>query len=329
VTLAVHSSEGRSYRSIREVLDLLTPEFPDVTISKIRFLESRGLIEPERTPSGYRKFFPADVDRLRWILKQQSEHFLPLKVIKGRLEQGALFEAELSAAEPSLFDAAIAAPEPTNEGSTNEPAEAKPAPKLGGGGDEPPTGPESAAGNSPAPVRPAAPITPAVEVPAVAPAAPETPAATPAAAVSEPATVPPVRERAPSVSRRASSDTAYSVAELIGATGATEELVEELVEFGLISARLVRGSQTFGSEALEVTRLAAGFAEFGIEPRHLKSVRFAAERQALVYSQIVAPLLRQRNGATRERATTDLANMAAMGAKLYEAFLHSVLHDLA
>jgi hypothetical protein len=75
--------------------------------------------------------------------------------------------------------------------------------------------------------------------------------------------------------------------------------------------------------------LAAGFAEFGIEPRHLKSLRFAAERQALLYSQIVAPLLRQRNVATRERATADLTNMAVMGAKLYEAFLNSVIRELA
>ena len=71
--------------SIGEVLSLLQDEFPDVTISKIRFLESQGLIDPERTPSGYRKFYEADIDRLRWILVQQREHFLPLKVIKDRL----------------------------------------------------------------------------------------------------------------------------------------------------------------------------------------------------------------------------------------------------
>ena len=75
----------RPYLSIGEVLALVKDEFPDVTISKIRFLESQGLIDPERTPSGYRKFYEADVDRLRWILRQQREHFLPLKVIKGRL----------------------------------------------------------------------------------------------------------------------------------------------------------------------------------------------------------------------------------------------------
>ncbi|HEX9548052.1 MAG TPA: MerR family transcriptional regulator, partial [Acidimicrobiales bacterium] len=79
----------RTHLSIGEVLSLLREEFPDVTISKIRFLESQGLLDPERTPSGYRKFYDDDIERLRWILRQQREHFLPLKVIKGRLsEQG-------------------------------------------------------------------------------------------------------------------------------------------------------------------------------------------------------------------------------------------------
>jgi len=78
----------RAYMSIGEVLALLQGEFPDVTISKIRFLESQGLIDPERTPSGYRKFYPADIERLRWILREQRENFLPLKVIKDRLESG-------------------------------------------------------------------------------------------------------------------------------------------------------------------------------------------------------------------------------------------------
>ena len=75
----------RAYLSIGEVLDLLQEEFPDITISKIRFLESQGLLDPERTPSGYRKFYDDDIERLRWILRQQRENFLPLKVIKGRL----------------------------------------------------------------------------------------------------------------------------------------------------------------------------------------------------------------------------------------------------
>jgi DNA-binding transcriptional MerR regulator len=84
----------RSHLSIGEVLSLLREEFPDVTISKIRFLESQGLVDPERTPSGYRKFYEHDVERLSWILRQQREHFLPLKVIRGRLaELGSSFSA--------------------------------------------------------------------------------------------------------------------------------------------------------------------------------------------------------------------------------------------
>ncbi|MEO6821407.1 MAG: MerR family transcriptional regulator, partial [Candidatus Nanopelagicales bacterium] len=71
---------------IGSVLALLRPDFPDVTISKIRFLETEGLVEPERTSSGYRKFSPADLDRLRYVLACQRDHYLPLKVIREHLE---------------------------------------------------------------------------------------------------------------------------------------------------------------------------------------------------------------------------------------------------
>jgi len=75
----------RNYQSIGEVLVAVKAEFPDITISKIRFLESEGLITPERTPSGYRKFYSDDVERLRSILRMQRDEYLPLKVIKERL----------------------------------------------------------------------------------------------------------------------------------------------------------------------------------------------------------------------------------------------------
>jgi DNA-binding transcriptional MerR regulator len=75
----------RNYQSIGEVLVSVKTEFPDITISKIRFLEAEGLIEPERTPSGYRKFYAPDVDRLKSILRMQRDEYLPLKVIKERL----------------------------------------------------------------------------------------------------------------------------------------------------------------------------------------------------------------------------------------------------
>lgn len=80
-------SRSRDYLSIGEVLDAIKVDFPDVSISKIRFLESEGLINPERTGSGYRKFYDPDVARLRYILSLQREHFLPLRVIRERLAE--------------------------------------------------------------------------------------------------------------------------------------------------------------------------------------------------------------------------------------------------
>ena len=72
--------------SIGAVLDLLRPEFPDVTISKIRFLEAEGLVTPQRTPSGYRRFTAYDCARLRFVLTAQRDQYLPLKVIKEQLD---------------------------------------------------------------------------------------------------------------------------------------------------------------------------------------------------------------------------------------------------
>ncbi|MCI3948301.1 MAG: MerR family transcriptional regulator [Acidimicrobiales bacterium] len=124
-------ADGERPRSIGEVLDLLKDEFPDITISKIRFLEGQGLLDIERTPSGYRKFHDDDVARLRWILSQQREHFLPLRVIRERLARSG---GEVPApAEPApavdLTDPADApqpVPEPAAVGARSEPAPAPP-----------------------------------------------------------------------------------------------------------------------------------------------------------------------------------------------------------
>ncbi len=105
----------RNYQSIGEVLVSLKAEFPDITISKIRFLEAKGLIEPERTPSGYRKFYEADVERLRSILKMQRGEYLPLKVIKERL---AKQQAEPEEVAADLVDAEDAADEDLVEPAT-------------------------------------------------------------------------------------------------------------------------------------------------------------------------------------------------------------------
>ncbi|MGO9456330.1 MAG: MerR family transcriptional regulator [Acidimicrobiales bacterium] len=108
----------RAYLSIGDVLTLLREEFPDVTISKIRFLESQGLVNPERSPSGYRKFYEQDVERLRWVLRQQREHFLPLKVIRDRLAQEDGESMEISA-PPAAIAALL---QPTAAGTSAPPA---------------------------------------------------------------------------------------------------------------------------------------------------------------------------------------------------------------
>lgn len=117
---------GRPFLSIGEVLAALKPEFADVTVSKIRFLESEGLITPNRTNSGYRTFYPADLERLRTILKMQRESFLPLKVIRERLaslDAGTITPEQATA--PAPITIVPAAPEaavaPSPEVATDEP----------------------------------------------------------------------------------------------------------------------------------------------------------------------------------------------------------------
>jgi DNA-binding transcriptional MerR regulator len=94
----------RNYQSIGEVLVSVKTEFPDITISKIRFLESEGLIDPERTPSGYRKFYDKDVDRLRSILRMQRDEYLPLRVIKERLLEQESLDGDGAAAPVEVSD---------------------------------------------------------------------------------------------------------------------------------------------------------------------------------------------------------------------------------
>jgi DNA-binding transcriptional MerR regulator len=113
-------SRSRDYLSIGEVLEAIKADFPDVSISKIRFLESEGLINPERTGSGYRKFYDPDVARLRYILSLQKDHFLPLKVIRERLA-----EADASGSIPEIApsgDGSVTAARAAANGSSKSPS---------------------------------------------------------------------------------------------------------------------------------------------------------------------------------------------------------------
>jgi DNA-binding transcriptional MerR regulator len=238
----------RAFMSIGEVLTLLKDEFPDVTISKIRFLESQGLLDPERTPSGYRKFYENDVARLRWILRQQREHFLPLKVIKGRLTGDADNDAA------ALGDM---------------------------GGDEATT-----------PSRPGI----------IALTDPDPLAAAP-------------------------TGVSLTLQELASACGLEIDDIKELERYGLVAGRPVGGTDYYADDALAAANLAAGFMKFGVEARHLRMYKTAAEREASFFEQVVMPMLKQRNPDARRQAVETLNELARLGQGLRGAMLRSALRE--
>lgn len=236
----------RAYLSIGEVLALLKEEFPDITISKIRFLESQGLLDPERTPSGYRKFYEADVERLRWILRQQREHFLPLKVIKGKLGAG-------EAPGPTRADGRR-----TADGSGDE--------VRVDVGDEPPR-------------------------PLLAEA----------------------------------SGASLTLDELCAASGLAAADIAELERFGMLAGKPVAGVVYYDEDALLVANLAAAFRRYGVQARHLRMYRTAAEREAGFAEQLVLPLLKQRNPESRRQAVATLEELARLGQRMRAAMLRQLL----
>ncbi len=280
----------RSHLSIGEVLSLLQDDFPDVTISKIRFLESQGLLDPERTPSGYRKFYEPDIERLRWILRHQRDHFLPLKVIKDRLEESAAQGLVVPPDEPLPVPPAVA-PSLFEEG-------AGPAPESGAAAVE-----ESAPG--PPPERPARPV-PSRPAPALPPL--------------------PVTE-APNPLDAGPTGGSFSLEELATASGLTTRELAELERFGLLVGHIVGGDTFYDGDAMVVARTAAGFVRFGIEARHLRMYKVAAEREAGFMEQVVMPLLKQRNPTARKQAAENLAELARLGEQLRAALLRTALSD--
>jgi len=269
----------RPHLSIGEVLALLQDDFPDVTISKIRFLESQGLLDPERTPSGYRKFYDDDIARLRWILAQQRDNFLPLKVIKERLA-AATTAADLDASP-------VEAPEPRASPATAEPATGGRAPDP-----EPETEPET---TEPMPVPDRAALADALE------------------------------RRA---AERAVTEVSLTRAELAAAAGLAERDVDALESFGLIAGRSIGREVVYDGNGLLVARLAAGFIGQGLEVRHLRMFKVAAEREAGVFEQLVAPLVRQRNPESRRRTAARLDELAHLGHELRDALLRQALRSI-
>ncbi len=219
--------------SIGAVLNALRDEFPDITISKIRFLESEGLVEPRRTPAGYRKFSAHDVERLGQVLRMQRDHYLPLKVIREHLD-------------------------------AMERGEAVPLPMLGRQRDGE-SAPEPAEG--------------------------------------------------PTVARIGRD-------ELLAAAGIGEQELKEWESYGLL-APLSDGA--YDAEAVTVASLVVQLGRFGIEPRHLRVMKAAADREAGLVDQVVAPLKRHRNPQTRAHAEARTKELAGLAVKLHAALVQTAL----
>jgi DNA-binding transcriptional MerR regulator len=230
--------------SIGEVLTHLRADFPDITISKIRFLETEGLVRPDRTPSGYRKFSPSDVSRLRYVLAQQRDHYLPLRVIKDQLD---------------AIDRGLVPPGP--------------------GG------------------------VPRVPHLAIADNAP---------------TAEHFRPVVPTL--RLSRD------ELLNATGLNAEQLDELEQFGMIGAR---PGGHYDDDALAVGQVVAELARYGLEGRHLRAFRTAAEREIGLFSQVVGPMARQKGADAKARAEEAVRDLASLSVRLHAALVQIGLREVA
>ena len=242
---------GAGHLSIGEVLGLLLEEFPDVTISKIRFLESQGLIEPERTPSGYRKFFDDDVELLRVILREQRENFLPLRVIKDRIDSGEI--------ETPATRRRRAAAEPTADAGADASRRPRPARRRGRR--------RRAAAGADAP-------------PAARPAPP--------AAAADAGAEPRRRRRRPRAGAPSSPADARRAA--AGRARQPRRAVRDGVGHAATSSPSSRSTasspqrsgagELYGDDAVEIAAAAGGFLRAGVDARHLRAWRTSVEREA-------------------------------------------------
>ncbi len=320
--MSAGASTSPSHLSIGDVLNHLRQEFPDITISKIRFLESQGLIDPERTPSGYRKFYDGDVARLRWILHQQKEHFLPLKVIKERLDRLDL-DPDAPGAPAEVFDSEPDRPvEPSVEAAVDTAEKAEPEAGPGGNGDTAPAT-RRASRSRRRPERPRSerprserPRSERREVAIETPMLPlddtdgfDEPVAPPGRAVP-------------------TGGVSLTRAELAAAAGLEDAQVVELESFGLLAPSPRSGDHPlFDEEALTIARMAAGFYAHGIEPRHLRMYKHFAQREAALFEQVLLAYLRQRNPEARAKAQHELADLARLGRGLRAALLVTAVRE--
>jgi DNA-binding transcriptional MerR regulator len=241
--MSAASLPSRGTLSIGEVLAQLRTDFPDVTISKIRFLEDQGLVQPDRTPSGYRKFSSSDVARLKYVLSQQRDHYLPLRVIKDQL------------------DAIDRGHNPAGVGGVPRAAHL------------------TITDNAP----------------------------TPEHFRSAPAAL------------RLSKD------ELLNTAGLRPDQLRELEQFGLIGSR---AGGFYDDDALAIAKVVAEMARFGIEGRHLRAFKNAADREVGLFGQVAGPMVKQRSGDGRARAEETVRELAALSVRLHAALVQIGLRDI-
>ncbi|MCP9619343.1 MerR family transcriptional regulator [Nocardia otitidiscaviarum] len=246
--------------SIGSVLDLLRPDFPDITISKIRFLESEGLISPERTPSGYRRFAVHDVERLRFVLTAQRDQYLPLKVIKEQLEAIDKGAATLGVREARA--------------------------RAGGGGVD--------AVNGSAPTDGAGRLRRLGVVPG---------------------------EVSPE-ELRFDHEIRVTRADLIDQAGIDEKFLQELIRAGLITPG---AAGFFDTDAVTLARTAQALSEFGLEARHLRAFKLAADREAALVAQIAAPIAKSRDEDARARAEETVRELAALSLTLHTCLVKTAV----
>jgi len=219
----------RRLLTIGTVCGMLKSEFPDISISKIRYLEDQGLLAPRRTQGGYRMFSEEDVERLETILRLQRDEFLPLRVIRQEL---------------------------ASPGST----ERKRRRALGGGAEE---------------------------------------------------------------------DEEVELDELCERAGIDPRLARELEEFGLVHGRSDGGRRLYGELEVDIAASCGQLARFGIDPRHLRTFRSAADREAGLIEAVVGPALRSRSAERRRGAADDLELLGAQAQELIQLLFLRALRRLA
>jgi DNA-binding transcriptional MerR regulator len=233
--------------SIGAVLDLLRPDFPDVTISKIRFLEAEGLVTPQRAASGYRRFTAYDCARLRFILTAQRDHYLPLKVIRAQLD--AQPDGELPPiGSPYGVPRLVSVPD---------------------SGEEAESGPD-------------------------------------------PAAVAPTRIR-------------LSREDLLERSGVGDDLLTALLKAGVVTTG---PGGFFDEHAVVILQCARALAEYGVEPRHLRAFRNAADRQSDLIAQIAGPVVKAGKTGARDRADDLAREVAALAITLHTSLIKSAVRDV-